>query len=110
MISPPITDPAPLVHRRAVGRQDDVAVEHQPADAHLVDLLRLAGREADDVAILLDDRVRNAVAEREPRLLGEVARLAVDRNDDLGPDPFVHLDQLGPARDGRRRGRGPAAR
>ena len=95
---PAVADPAALVHGRAVGRQDHVAVEHQPADPHFVDLLRLAGREADDVAILLDDRVRNAVAEREPRLLGQVPRLAVDRNDDLGPDPIVHLDQLGPAR------------
>ena len=54
--------------------------------------------------------LRHAVAEREPRMLGEVPRLAVDRNDDLGPHPIVHFDQLGAARDGPRRGRGPGAR
>ena len=92
-----VADPPPLVDGRAVGGQDHVAVEHQPADADLVDLLGLAGREADDVAVLLHHRVRHAVAEREPGMLGQVPRLAMDRNDDLGPDPFVHLDELGPA-------------
>ena len=37
------------------------------------------------------------MAKRQPRLLGQVARFAMDRNDDLGPDPIVHLDQLGPS-------------
>ena len=85
---PAVADLAPLVDRRAVGGKDDVAVEHQPADAHLVDLLRLARRKADDVAVLLDDRVRDAVPEREPRMLGEVPRLAVDRDDDLAAGPI----------------------
>ena len=31
-------------------------------------------------------------------MLGQVARLAVDWDHDLGPDPIVHLDQLGAAR------------
>ena len=81
----------------AVGGQDDVAVEHQPADAHLVELLRPVGREADEVAVLLDDRLGNAVREREPRMLGHVPGLAMDRNDDLRPDPVVHCGKLGPA-------------
>ena len=33
--------------------------------------------------------------QREPRVLRKVPRLAVHRNDDLGPHPLVHLDQLG---------------
>ena len=53
-----VADPAPLVDRRAIGGEDHVAVEHEPADAHLVDLLRLARREADHVAVLLDHRMR----------------------------------------------------
>ena len=88
---------APLVDRRAVGGQDDVAVEHQPPDARLADLLRALGREADDVAILLDDRLGHARSQGEARLLGHVPRLAVDRDEDLRADPVVHLRQLGAA-------------
>ena len=54
------------------------------------------GREPDDVAVLLDD-AEGRPAQREARLLGHVARLAMDRHDDLRPDPVVHRRQLGPA-------------
>ena len=56
-----------------------------------------SGRQADDVAVVLEDRLGNAVVEREPRLLAHVAVLAMDRDDDFGPHPVVHLDQFGPA-------------
>ena len=93
-----VADPPPLIHRRTVSRKDDVAIEHEPADANLVDFLRLTRREADNVAILLNHRAADTVAEREARMLGEVARLAMDGNHDFGPNPIVHLDQLGPSR------------
>ena len=38
----------------------------------------------------------DAVTERQAGVLGQMPRLAVHRNDDVGPDPFVHFDQLGP--------------
>ena len=55
------------------------------------------GREADEVAVLLDDAVRDAAGQGEARLLAHVAHLAMDRDDDLGPDPVVHRGELGPA-------------
>ena len=39
----------------------------------------------------------NALAPGEAGLLGHVAHLAMDGDDDLGPDPFVHGGELGPA-------------
>src|SRR5262249_45358379 len=93
---------APFIDGRTIRRKNHVAVEHEPADAHLIDFRRLAWSEADDVAVLLDDRLRYAMREGEPRMLGEMPRFAVHRNDDLRPHPIVHLDQLraaGVARD-----------
>ena len=102
--------PPPLGDGRTVGGKDDVPVEHQLPDPRLVDLFGLAGRQADHVAILLDERLGTPCAEREPRMLGQVARLAVDGDDDLRPHPFVHLRPARAGRDGPRRGRAPAAR
>src|SRR3712207_8566679 len=56
-----------LVDRRAVGRQDHVAVEHQAADADLVELLGAIRREPHEIAIFLDDRPRHAVGQRQDR-------------------------------------------
>ena len=94
----------------AVGGKDHVAVEHQPPDPLLADLFRPVGRKADEVAVALDDRGRNALGRREARLLAHVAHLAMDRDQYLRPDPAVHGRQLGPARDGPRHGYAPAAR
>ena len=81
----------------AVGGQDDVAVEDEAADLLFAQLLRAVGRKPDEVAILLDDAVRDAARAGEARLLHHVAHLAMDRDDDLRPDPVVHRRQLGPA-------------
>src|SRR6185369_17977478 len=62
----------------------------------LIDLLRLARRQANDVAVFLHNGRFDAVAERQSRMFGEVSGFAVDRYDDLRSDPIVHLDQLGP--------------
>ncbi len=48
-------DLATLVDGRSVGRQDNVAIEHQPADALLTDLRRPVRRKPDHVAVALDD-------------------------------------------------------
>ena len=88
---------APLTDRRAVGGEDDVTVEHQPPGADDADFLRTLGRQANDIAILLVDRLGHAARQGEPRLLGHVAGLAMDRDDDLGPDPVVHLLEFGTA-------------
>src|SRR5436305_3359063 len=59
---PTVTDAPPLVHRGAVRWQDHVAVENEPTNPHLVDLSRLARREADHVTILLHHRMLNPMA------------------------------------------------
>src|SRR5206468_11474215 len=84
-----VPDSAPFIEGRTISGEDDVAVEHQTAYTRLVDLFRLARRKADHVAVLLHDGTRHAMRQREPRVLGEVPRLAVHRNHDLGPHPLV---------------------
>ena len=90
-------DLAALVHRRPVGGQDDVAIEDEAADLLFAQLLRPVGGKPDEVAILLDDAMRNAACSGEAGMLHHVAHLAMDRDDDLRPDPVVHRRQLGPA-------------
>ena len=65
-------------------------------DPDLIDLLRLARRKPNHISILLHDGAIYAVTERQTGVLGQMPRLAVHRNDNVGPDPFVHFDQLGP--------------
>jgi hypothetical protein len=55
------------------------------------------GREADEVAILLHDGLGHALLQREAAVFVEVARFAVHRDQDSGPDPLVHGGKLGPA-------------
>src|SRR5687768_11315390 len=90
-------DLAPLVHRCPVGGEDDVAVEDQPSDPLLAELDRPVRSEPDDVSILLEDALGHALRARETLVLGHVAHLAVDGDDDLGPDPAVHGGELRPA-------------
>ena len=42
-------------------------------------------------------RLGTPFGRREARLLGHVAHLAMDRHDDLRPDPVIHRRELGPA-------------
>ena len=69
------------------------------------------GREADDVAILLDDRLRDALRQAEARLLAHVARSrrGPGRGSAGRIQPYI-CGQLGPARDGPRHGHAPGAR
>jgi hypothetical protein len=46
----------------------------------------------------LHDGLWNAVAERQPGMFRKVPRLAMNRHDNPGSHPFVHFDELGPAR------------
>ena len=82
---------------RAVGGQDDVAVEDEPPDPSPRRASPGHRGEPDQVAILLDDAVRDAARPGEARLLHHVAHLAMDGDDDLGPDPVVHGGELGAA-------------
>src|ERR1043166_2205983 len=59
---PAIADPPAFIDGCAVSGENHVSIEDQAADADLVDLLRLSRSKADYVSILLNDRVRNAVA------------------------------------------------
>ncbi len=89
----------PAAHRNGVPvrRHDHVAVEHEPTGAYLGQLPRLARRKMDQVAVLLEHRGGYAAREAEPRLFLHVTDLAVNRHEYLGPQPAVHLLQLGPA-------------
>jgi hypothetical protein len=62
------------------------------------ELGRLAGGEADEIAIGLAHRAGNALLDTEARLLVHVADLAMDRQQDLRADPAVHLGQFRPPR------------
>ena len=76
----------------------DITVKDQSPDPLLADLLRLARCQPDEIAILLHQRRRNAVLQTQAGLLQHVAALAVNRDQQLGLNPVVHLDQFGPAR------------
>src|SRR4029078_12609523 len=52
---PAETPPPPCGDGRAVGGKNDVTVEHETPDPHLVDFLGLTRRKLDHVAILLHD-------------------------------------------------------
>ena len=58
-----VPDLAAFVHRRSVGRQYHVAIQYQLANANLVDLLWSVGCKANDVTILLNDRLRYPVCQ-----------------------------------------------
>ena len=87
-------DLTPLVEGRSIGREDHVAVENQPAGSLLPDLVRSIGRQADHVAVALDDGGRHTFLESKARLLTHMAHLAMHRHQDLRPDPAVHGGQF----------------
>ena len=55
----------------------------------MADLLGLAGRQADEVAVGLHQRRRDALRLAEAGMLHQVAHLAMDRHQQLGPQPAV---------------------
>src|SRR3546814_10660859 len=79
----------------AVGGQDHVTVEHQPPHGCMPHLLGIAGGEADDIAVGLHQRARDAERQTITGLFHQVAHLTVDREQQFGLDPAVHRRQLG---------------
>ena len=65
----------------------------------------------DQVAVALDDGLGDAMRQARSAPARRMCRVSPWTGTMISrPDPVVHLRELGPARDGRRRGRGPAAR
>ena len=85
---------APLIDRLAIGGQNDVAVEDQAARMNALYDSGRAGREADEVAIFLDQGVGHAAFERKTRLFVHVANLAMHGHDQLWPQPAVKRRKL----------------
>ena len=59
---------------------------------------RLAGRQADEVAVAADQDLRHAGAARQRGMFGQMQRLAMGRNEDFRPDPADHVEQFGAPR------------
>ncbi len=82
---------------RLVGLEQD-AVLVEAAVRQLVDHAGIAGAELHQVAVLADDHLRHAGLAREIRMLGQVQRLAMRRDQDLRLHPGDHVAQFVAAR------------
>ena len=90
--------PPPFHHRARLGVLQDGAVLVEPARGQLADDAGVAGPELDQVAVAADQDLRHARGARQLRVLGQVQRLAVNRDQKLRPGPGDHVAQLVAAR------------
>src|SRR3546814_13585903 len=78
-------DLPPLVHGRAIGWQNYVAIQNQPASRLMTDYSWRAGSQADETAVVLKNYVGNACLLTQARLPGHMPQPPMDRNKQLGP-------------------------
>src|SRR3546814_14566175 len=95
-------DLPPLVHGRAIGWKNYVAIQNQPASRLMTDYSWRAGSQADETAVVLKNCVGNACLLTQARLLGHMPPLTMARNKHFRPYPAIHRHQFrspGMARD-----------
>src|SRR3546814_13094461 len=71
-------DLPPLVHGRAIGWQNYVAIQNQPASRLMTDYSWRAGSQADETAVVLKNCVGNACLLTQARLLGHMPQLTME--------------------------------
>src|SRR3546814_20428660 len=89
---------APLDPGVAVGGKDHLAVEGESPRPRPLDVLRRSRRQASKVAILLYQRRRHALFDREARLFVHMADLAMHRDDQLRTQPAIERGEFGLSR------------
>jgi len=88
------SDPATVLQRRAVDRQQTLSVAGESADRRLVDDAGAARRKPDHVAVLDDERLLDLALAREFGMRDQVAGFAMHRDGNLRADHLVHAHQL----------------
>ena len=97
-------------HDRAVERHQDLAVEaRRPAGTSSTTAAGPGARRTTS-PFSTTSACGTWQLSRQPRMLGQVARLAMHRDGDLRPHPLIHARPARRAPDGRRRGRNGRAR